>query len=352
MASRHFSASFLVVAGSLAAQGVVVSPIAYSTTEGESAMSIPFSQPQIRYQQVHGDLRGDPRLLTALSLRRDGLATGQTGVPRLLDLDLCIGHANFLAVTNNFTTNYVGEPTLVISRKAISTPDWTNPPLNPPAAFDFALAFDAPASYSGTADLLWELKVYSNNATPGYDFVVDFAEPLMSDAFSFPLGTACVSSGQTDPYELLGTICALSSGEYRFGAKGKYAPAGSAFNFLIFGVSDPNIDYPWLCAPLRASAEVVLPMPAADALGNWTQPGLFFPANAYWVGFELFWQGASLDYGQPGLPLSMTQGRRLTVAPIPYGNQVLVKHLYEFADLSAPVAADLFQGGLVTQFTY
>lgn len=352
MASRRFSASFLVVAGSLAAQGFVVSPVAYSTSEGGFAMSVPFSRPQVRYQQVHGDLRGDPRLFTGLALRRDGLTTATTGVSRLLDLDLCLAHSNFAAVTNNFTANYVGEPTLVISRKALSTPDWSTPPLNPPAPFDFMLAFDTPASYSGAADLLWELKIYSNNAAPGYDFVADFADPDESDALSQTIGTPCVSSGQADGYVLLGTIAALANGEYRFRAQGLYAPPSCPLNFLLFGVSDPNINYSWLCAPLRSSAEVVLMMPAADQLGSWTQPSLFFAANPYWVGFELYWQGGSVDYGQPGLPISMTAGRKLTLTAIPFGTPAMVKHLYELTDLSATAAGYIAEGGLVTQFVY
>jgi hypothetical protein len=352
MASRHISASFLAIAGSLTAQVVTVSPVAYSSTEGPASLSIPFSSPQIRYQQVHGDLRGDPKLLTAISLRRDGLWTGTTGVSRLLDMDLCVGHASFATVTNNFTSNYLGAPTLVIARRVISTPDWATAPLHPPAPFDLTFAFDSPASYSGASDLLWELKVYSNSPTPGYDTVADFAAPDAMDALSMPIGTSCLSSGQTDGYLLLGTIAALASGEYRFGAQGLHAPANSAFNYLLFGVSDPNLDSPWLCSPLHSSGEVTLMMPMADSLGTWTQPSLFFPANPYFVGFELYWQAGSIDYGQPGLPLTMTAGRKLTLQAVPYGALVLSKHLYELADLSTPVAGHFAEGGFVTQFVY
>lgn len=343
-------APFFFAAG-LAAQGFTVSPECYTTIDGNSATTVPFSMPMIHYQQVHGDLvPGEAWQISGIAFRREGWPIPTfTADARILDLQLCLGEARYDQVKVDFASNFYGVPTTVIGRTKIRLPNWSQTPTTPPAPFDLVLRFDAPMLFTAVDGLIWDLVVYGSTG-PSYEMWADKAVPGGFNATQVLLSPGCISSGQTRPYELSGTITGLSGWEYRLFAQGRYAPPMSTFNYLLFGVADPAITYPWMCAPMHTSGEVVLTLPIADGIGSWSLMPLFFPASPYFAGADLFWQAASFDTGQPGLAITQTSAHKLTVPAIPADAPVRLKHLYEVSDLMSHHASVFQEGGLVTQF--
>lgn len=355
----HLPSAFVLlgVASTLAAQNYSYSPINYATVEGASSTGVPFTPttrgPGYRLQQVHGDLRSStPRVLTALSFRRNGTtATNTVAVVRTLDMELSIGDCNYATVGPNYASNYIGAPKVAIVRKNVVTPDWQTLTTSP-APFDFTMVFDAPVVYSGLNDFLYDIQIYSNTATTSQTFTADYASPSFANAGQALLGTSCTTAGMPGAYNMLGTIGALSTGEYRMGPQGFYTPPGSQ-NWLLLGLSDPNLTVPGLCTAVRSSGEVVLPMPTSTSAGVWTMPLTYFPGTGYYAGAVLYWQGVSIDPSQAGIGVSLSHGVRLTLQAIPTVPPfAMAKRYSNGISATATDAESVSDGGLVIQLTH
>lgn len=314
------TSKLLTVAAAFAASGLaqtLVSPAAFVTTEGTTSSTIPFSAPY-RCLQLHGDLRASgPRVFSSISFRRDGVSTATTGLTRSIDMELFVGDGSYPNAQPVYAANYVGSPTTALARRSVSTTNWQTPPATPPAPFDFTITFDAPYVYLGQNDLVWEVVAHGNS---GGSTDLVRADATASTTASVPsrfLGTACTATGQTQIYQLLGSMRASANGELLLIAQGNSAPPNQPLHFLLLGVSNPNLTVPGLCGPIVSSGELVLPMPATNATPLWTSTMFTFAHDPWLAGATLIEQAVSFDSGQPGLPLVVTQGREFTIpAPI------------------------------------
>jgi len=355
----QYNTSFLLLAGALAAQpNYSYSPVNYATVEGPSSTGVPFTAttrgPGYRMQQVHGDLKGTGlKVITALSFRRNGTtASNSVANPRTLDMQLALGDCDYAAVGPVFAANYIGAPKVAIARKNVVTPDWKTLPPVTPCPFDFTMAFDAPVVYLAINDFLYDIQIYSNSNPTTDTYTADYASPAFANAGSSILGTPCTTVGAAGPYNLLGTIGALSTGEYRFGPQGFYTPANS-INVLLLGLSDPNLSVPGLCTNIRSSGEVILTMPVSSSIGLWTMPLTYFPGTGYYSGAVLYWQGASVDASQSGIGVSLSHGVRLTLQAIPtVAPFAKAKRYSNGISATATDAESVSDGGLVIQLTH
>ena len=351
--------TFLLLTAALAAQpNYSYSPVNYATVEGPSSTSVPFTMttrgPGYRMQQVHGDLKGPGvRVLTAMSFRRNGTtATNSVANSRTLDMQLSIGDADYATVGPVFAANYIGTPKVAIARKNVVTPDWKQQPPVQPAPFDFTMAFDAPVVYLATQDFLYDIQIFANSSPSTDTFTADYASPAFANAATSMLGTGCTTVGMPGPYNLLGTIGALSTGEYRVGPQGFYTPANS-LNVLLLGFNDPNTAIPGLCTNVRSSADVILPMPTSNASGVWTMPLTYFPGNGYYTGAVLYWQGVSVDPSQSGIGVSLSHGVKLTLQAIPTVPPFAkAKRYANGISATATDAESVSDGGLVIQLSH
>ena len=350
--------SWLLLTGALAAQSYSYSPVNYASVEGPSSTGVPFTAttrgPGYRLQQVHGDLKGTgARLITALSFRRNGTTvTNTVANSRTLDMQLTLGDCDYASVGPNYASNYIGAPKVAIARKNIVTPDWKTQPPTQPCPFDFTMVFDAPVLYLGAYDFLYDIQIYANSNPTTDTFTADYASPSFANASTATLGTPCTTVGAAGPYNLLGTIGALSTGEYRMGPQGFYTPANSP-NVLLLGVSDPNLSVSGLCTNIRSSAEVILTMPVSSSTGLWTLPLTYFQGNSSYAGVVLFWQGVSIDPSQTGIGVSLSHGVRLTLQAIPVvAPFAKAKRYSNGISATATDAESVSDGALVIQLTH
>lgn len=334
----------------LAAQTTHVSPVAFAATEGNNSYTYPFSLSQCRYQQVHGDLRGVPMIQKQLSFRRDGVSTVTTGQPRTLDMELVVADANFATVGVAFTGNYSGTAVTAIARKNVSTPNWQTPPVTPPAPFDFTLIYDQPWVYTGLADFLWEVRIWSSTA-PTTDLMrADRADPTTTAALASALGQGCLTNGSTTArMSMKGAMLASTNGDLSLLFSGLEAPVNTAGVTLFLGATNPNVTILNLCATIMTSGEITLPMPNSDALGAWTAPRFWVPYSAALAGVPIFTQVFAPDASRPFIPLAASNGVSFVLPIVPSGTAVKVRRTYDITLATATVGDGPFDGGNVVQ---
>ena len=86
----------------LSAQTSVVSPVGYGTKEGNSNNTFPFYD-IFRYMQLHGDLKGKPRLIKGQSFRRDGrLGRFSLANARTLEIEVWIGEGDLSKISSTY----------------------------------------------------------------------------------------------------------------------------------------------------------------------------------------------------------------------------------------------------------
>ncbi|MCC6782390.1 MAG: hypothetical protein IT457_06075 [Planctomycetes bacterium] len=354
MNHRSLTLCTLGIAGALSAQNYSVSPVAFATAEGNSTLSYIFTSAPNKTQQVHGDLQGSFRIITAMSFRRDGVATQTTGNPRQIDMEIAMGEANFANVGIVFGSNFTAAPTAVFTRKLVSSPDWRFAPPMAPAPFDFTLTFDAPFVYQGTTDLAWEMTNHSNNGATSDTVRVDLGSPSFTNSSTALAGTPCRATGATQDYNLLGTLGTNINPEVRWSIQG-FPTQPFAANVLLVGLTDPALSIPGLCNTLRSSGEINLILPVSDANGTWTMPLIYFPYNASAVGAQFWEQAYSLDTGIGGLGVVGTRGMRLTFMAAPAtGTAAKIKSVRNTTATSptASTGQSISEGGFVVQFTH
>ena len=296
-----------MIAGTLSGQQAFTVPAGLAAKEGNAAVVhvSPFAYAQGRFQYTDAAQRGTARPnLNKLQLRRDGREPGNFPA-RTLMLAVVLAECDAASLTTTFAANYFGAPTTVFSRKQISLPDLSQAPAQPPAPWSLQLPFDLGFSYSGQKDLLWELQLDSNSAT-GAPYGLDAVEIVVPGAGSFfynGLVNCTTPLGAFDIYAL-----PPQTSQANLTTLAVYAERGpsAAAGVLAVGTSDPNL-VGLFCAPLRTSAEALLPVTtnALGGIGSAAQP----IANTFWFPgpMTLHLQFAALDPTQapwPGIALS------------------------------------------------
>jgi hypothetical protein len=341
----------LALAASPAAQSYTVTPAANATKVGTASNTYPLYFQAGRYQQLHGDLKGTPRIMTALSLRKGGYTSSSAGAARTLTCTLLVSNTNFGLPSTTFSANYDGTPVTAMPRGTVNLPSWSTSQ-GTPEPWTVHFPFATPYPHPGQKDFLWELQIHASTSSVPYfaDTVGD--STLTSGA---ALGSGCISGGQTNNHRLTGYLStATHDNSLRLIPNSSYGPATAAIA-LLAGTVNPNLTVPGLCETL-----FVVPLwtfsGVTTATGSWLPgPVAVVTHDASWVGVPLYAQLAALDASQSGIPLSMSNGRSIPVPPM---NTASPAPLYRIWNASSDVAAtgstdSLWGGyGLITRVTH
>ena len=348
--------SILVVAATAAAQSYTVTPSAVGTGEGNSNNTFPWSFSTGRYQQIHGDLRGTVRTITALSLRRDGsLPAFASATARTIDAEYFMADSDYAVASATFATNYAGTAMNVVTRKMINLPDWTAATPQP-APWTFTVPLDTPFVHTGVKDLVWEVVIHSNTATGTYP--ADTYQATLSNSgthLSTGSTTGCLATGRTSRMTLSASQTTNWTTQLMtLSYTGSQAPASAGSAFLL-GTVNPNLVVPILCANLYVDQVFLSINATASSTGTFSSGTISVPYNPVLVGFKIHAQGAALDAGQTaGLPVAVTNGLQTTFAAMPPAptNADKVARIYASGSASATTGSLGTYYGLVVQLTH
>jgi hypothetical protein len=181
-------------------------------------------------------------------------------------------------------------------------------------------------------DLLFEFRVSGNTSTAAYSLDTVDRTPAGGGTSAYLGRTSCATrNGQFDIYRR--DPITDANGRVTLQTYAQGGPSSSA-GVLAVGLSDPAIAGV-LCAPLRTSAEIVLPIVtgAFGQVGGSAQPvELRFPFPG--VTTSVFLQFAVLDPTQVGIPLALSDATVNTC--VEHGAPLTVRAVYALGD---PVAA-------------
>jgi hypothetical protein len=310
-------------------------------------MSTPFSTAVARFQQIDAASRGAPVPgIRSIAFRRD--AGTPLGARRVVALEVVMAEGDYATFGESFGANYAGAPTTVVAQRMIGLPDWSVP-AGSPAPFDLVVPFDAPWTYTGAGDLLFELRVHSNSETVR-PFYTDRAATQYRIASGTQNGTGCAAGPQRSEMRL-SSFARTSATTIELGFELRSAPAGAPI-VLALGTSDPMFALPGLCAALRTDAALTLSLAVADAVGSVAPRVFLLPWDPQLAGATLFAQSAASDPSQPALPVVVSSGNRTTVPGAQGGPLVLAKTAANTTAALAPTAAGVLSGGIVARFEH
>lgn len=351
----------VLLATSLVAQGVVVSPVGSAALEGDSNNVFPFGQATPRrYMQIHADLGPTPLVITKLSFRVNASATNYTAT-RTLDLEIYMGEALPAAqATPSFTfdANYAGPKTTVLPRTFVTfgpTGQSVTPGPNPfNATLEIPLA--TPYVYTGAAPLIWEVAYFGQTGT-GTMSAYDADASTSLTAPSTITGIGCAPSTSTTPMthtftvnDTAGTL--LMNGTITGGPANQLA-------LMAIGFTNPNLPVPDLCANLYTDAALIQTLGLTTATGTFTAdtPTGLLVLNNSAVGLPIHTQAFVLDPGSTfALQLCASNGRS-AIVPAPGTAQVnAVTRLWNTVGGTTATTAFFTTStvgyGLVTQFSH
>ena len=342
--------STLLLAGTTVAQSFVVSPIPHTDLEGPSNNTYPWNS-SFRYQQVHTDLVGTPRVITGIGWRRnqDQFSPSSSG-PRVLDMELMMCDSSASAWSSTFASNYIGTPVTVLLRKQVNAPDWRPAVAQRPTPFDFTVPFDTPFVYLAQNDLLYEVVVHSTSATSTYmsDAVEHVANVAETWGSYTSVGSGCTTS--TGAFLLRSQIQhVLASSSVSFAWDMLGAPA-AASGVLLLGLLPLDVPLPGLCTNLYTEGSLVLPFMAAND-GTAGVKGGLVPFDPSWLSIVLSGQAAAVDATQPGLGLAASQGVRCSIPP-PMLPTVRGARAWALGNPTALSGSSASTSWLVTQFRF
>jgi hypothetical protein len=329
-------------AASLSAQNYIVSPVAFTNVASNQGNTIPFWSQTHHYMQLHGDLRGTPRIMQGLSLRRAGFGTFATAVARTIDLELFMGPCNIANASSTFASNYTAPRTNVYTRKMTNLPDWVNPQ-GSPAPWSIVLVFDAPFVNTGQADLAWEALIHSTTSSGSYYADAYSGTGTLANVNS---GTGCLATGRTAAMSVTARIlynANTDTFDTNWVSSNGIASVPTA---ILIGVTNPNLAIPGLCTNLYSSAQVVL-SGVANASGSFTTPAAGVPVIP---ALKLHSQSACPDTGRTtGLPVSASQACESTFPARPDNLRRIWVN-----DVNATVGSlsETYPYSLITRFTH
>jgi hypothetical protein len=226
----------LILSSALCAQTYSTAPPGFVSTAntGLGSYSITFgAYYDERSQIVDGNYKSVPLSIKELALRRDEapLASTQTIGKTWANFELKVGDCDYAAVTNNWDTNFLSAPTLLISG-TLNWPDATQQSPTAPEPWGDLLPtkggctttggkttctallfpFATPYLYTGSYDLLWEFQFFGgtlNNSQPWGDYNKSYYLDATSNRatvgggvstptpYSAPIMTSCAHTGST-----------------------------------------------------------------------------------------------------------------------------------------------------------
>ena len=346
----------------LAAQSITTtsSPAGYVYQEGGGeSRDVLGSEPKLRYQQIDSTLQYGVYNRNRISFRRDGrLFTNADYGARAIEIEIVMAEGDISSFGPTFASNYQGNVTTVVPKTRVQFPDWSQQPTQLPAAASghLTIPFAQSWSYAGKLasgnDLLWEVRVHSNTQA-GKDYPFDFQTVVENSVFGQLVPTR---SGHLD----LGRGCSLGArGEahmdidiWNFGTKftldAHLHTKPSAPVFMMLGFNNANLSLPGYCARIfvnPALGGIMFQVGISDPNGDMCIDLDPLPYHAALIGRDLYAQTVAPDASQPGVPVILSSGAKMTVSGNPRGPAVGRSWAYDPAAATAAVGPDT--GGII-----
>lgn len=304
------------------AQNVVLpAGVPLATAEGNSKHVKLFGceSGQHRFQQIDADLR-TAQTFTSLAFRRDGFDTYPTAFPRAAEIEIVMGQGNHNGFSRVFDDNFRWPTrTVVYDRAFISLPDFTTPPVAPPANFLPAIPFDRPFVFNGGDALIWEICVLTTVPTRT-DYPLDGHITAPNQLILHNYGIGCVAN-QTQPVLPM----SLASTGIVYSPERKMdltfyvdrAPP-TQIPVLLWSFSEQNYTFPGLCTNLYVNPVLAMPMPLTNMVGTSTLT-VEVPYNDTMPGQQTCHQAVALDPDQAyPVKIAGSNGTSVqVVAPLP-----------------------------------
>lgn len=254
----------LLAALPLSAQ-LAVSPTLYANTEAPNANGFPFSLQKFRQQQAHGDLRGQAWPITRMSFRRDQRFGG---AKYNVTVEGFMGDTDINRMSSTFSANWLGTPTRVLVKKTLALPDHLGLSAQVPAPFSVVLPFDRQHLYTGSNDLLWEIRVHGNSLGKDTSYFLDShsGSTLAALGRQRVTGTGCVAPGGRS-LNLTNRIETTST-SFIVQWNVRAAPLNAGC-LLLVGVNNPNQQLPGWCAGIYSDGQVLI-FGKADGFGRFS----------------------------------------------------------------------------------
>ncbi|MEM7204670.1 MAG: hypothetical protein AAF628_30715 [Planctomycetota bacterium] len=352
-------AALLVIAVPVAAQGdhFTTSPEGYDFLEGNShSDDLIGTQPLLRYQQIDSTNTRSMSNRNRLAFRRDAhvLSSTEYGA-RNIEVEVVMAESDLDAISTTFDSNYTANSMTVMNRVTVAFEDYTLPQGFAATATN-TLFFDQIWSYNGSGggtDLLWELKVYSNDQAGtrypmDFEFVTrngKFGTPIPTSAAAFRnvISTGCATTfgnaGLAPEIKNYGTFLELSNTVFN--------GVASAPVTLIIDSQDRALTSSAFCTTLHALVGAAIPAGTADATGRATFGPLVLPHDPGLIGQTLVFQGFQPCVGCfPGqADVSATRAVELTVQPDP--DKPKIGRVWSYDPTATDAVEGPHPGGLV-----
>lgn len=205
--------AFLACAGALSAQGThTISPAGLANVYGGNTTGYPWgygtTYPAFRYQQIHDDLAGVPRVILGLAVRRKESGANWPALAPTLQLDLSDAAVPSQAATATFTSNHGANRTVAMTAKIVNFPAVNTPTNGLPAPFTYVMMLDQPYVHTGATGICWECILTATNYT-GTTLNLDLAQN--GSARNVAYGTGCAGATLAGTY-LAPTLTQSASG--------------------------------------------------------------------------------------------------------------------------------------------
>jgi hypothetical protein len=354
--------SLLLLTPALCAQGVV-SPLNYANAEGNTYDSVPFGTTitPYRYLQVHDDLAGTARPISALVVRRDGNISVQPAAAYVMVMDVILSSAATTASTmsTTFDNNHGANRVQVASFHQVSFPATTAGPI--PRPFEYRVPLPAPYQYNGQGGLCWEVRLIARQGSGVVYHNGVSGSTTNPAAATLSLGAGCKAGGRTSAVQLsAGSQMNWPQGSGLFSYTGYYAPANS-FGILALGTSPTSfsgIPLPFEIPSTRGQTSGVcylynswaftLPLLADNAGVHSFNLGV--PATQEFYGARIFGQGIFVDTATtPSNPLGVVTSNGVEHNWVPPYASLPVGRVH-LASSTGPTGTANNRHGLVVRF--
>lgn len=345
-------------ASSLPAQ--LISPLGegYGAKKGNSVMQYPFSKGSgmHRWQQVHGELKGQALAITQLSFRQGG-HNSTTAQGRTVTCELYMGPSNYANLSSTFANNWNGTPQQVTASRTVNVPAFTSPPAGGyPAPFNVTIPLDTPYMHSGQDGLAWELRV-TNLSFDDWTYFDYHRWSADTRSGQRRIGQGCLASTTNPPtlprhYMDSYLRANFDNNEYRFQWRSWYGPKNQPTAILL-GTREVNIPIPGLlCTNIYVDGIFASINGTTPNSGHWTNTPLFsWPYDPTWVGFKVYSQTIGIDPNQAGgsLGVSLSRGEENTL-PAMGPSPLQASRIHANGSTTAPTGSLARGSVLITEF--
>jgi hypothetical protein len=211
--------------------------------------------------------------------------------------------------------------------------------------------FDTPWIYNGADDFVWEVRYSSGmNSATGSDFGNDFqlgvaASSASTTTAGVAIGTGCLATGRIATMSMTGSMTTYVD-RFNLMVNTANAPANAA-SALWIDFTDPNLTLPGICATLHSLGALQVGLGSSNANGD-VSLVIDLGKSPAFIHTTLFLQTLSLDAGQPGVPVSLSNGRSFVIQPDNYN--CTRAYNYTISPTGSLVTSGPWHGGIATRF--